>query len=66
MKPTNYGTEVRVRTERANGQDYEVVETLNHGKWTERQRYGHMNDDHALTHARQFAQALATARIGGH
>ena len=67
-----YGDNVRTRTKYGNKgeQPYEVVEErVSSGtktKWVERKKFGHMSDDFAVSNAREYAQALARANLGGH
>lgn len=66
-----YGAHVRSFTDKVpQDQDYEVVEELvtqgKNARWVERKRFGHMSDDYAIINAREYAQALARANLGGH
>lgn len=64
---TNYGDNVRTFTEYDphRGEDMEVVQRWAGTQWRTEKTFGHMSDDYALTHARQYAQELARSCIGG-
>lgn len=65
---TNYGDNVRTFTEYDPNrcEDAEVVQKWMGTQWKTMKTFGHMSDDLALTHAREYAQALARGEIGGH
>ena len=68
LKYTKYGDSVRVGTHfNANtGEDEEIVQQWAGSQWETKRTFGHMSDDFAVSNAREYAQALARANLGGH